>query len=70
VLFFLQIPTGLFIPSLGVGALMGRLVGIGVEQLVDRYPDCALWQSSCHNKHACVTPGLYALVGAAATLGL
>jgi len=28
-----QVPAGLFIPSMAVGAIAGRLVGIGVEQL-------------------------------------
>uniref|UniRef100_H2YSM9 Chloride channel protein n=1 Tax=Ciona savignyi TaxID=51511 RepID=H2YSM9_CIOSA len=67
--FGIKVPTGLFIPSMGVGAIMGRLIGVGVEQLVYNYPDCALWKTSCHAGHSCVTPGLYAMVGAAATLG-
>ena len=28
-----QVPAGLFIPSMFVGACMGRVVGIGMEQL-------------------------------------
>ena len=34
VFFSFQIPSGLFIPSMAVGAIMGRMVGIGMEQLV------------------------------------
>ena len=69
-LVILQIPTGLFIPSLGVGALMGRLMGIGVEQLVYTFPNCPLWSANClESQQSCITPGLYAMVGAAATLG-
>ena len=30
----IQVPAGLFIPSMFVGACMGRVVGICVEQLV------------------------------------
>jgi len=30
---YLQVPAGLFIPSMAVGAIAGRLVGIAVEQL-------------------------------------
>nr|BAC75635.1 CLC chloride channel [Ascidia sydneiensis samea] len=66
--FGLKIPTGLFIPSLGVGALMGRLVGIGMEQLIWRFPDCPLWSHDCHEGHSCVIPGLYAMVAACASL--
>nr|CAB3231573.1 H(+)/Cl(-) exchange transporter 4-like [Phallusia mammillata] len=67
--FGLKVPTGLFIPSMAVGAIMGRLIGIGIKQLVFTYPDCFLWKNSCHGASSCVTPGLYAMVGAAATLG-
>ena len=66
---FLQIPAGLFIPALSVGAILGRLVGIGVDQLVYHFPDLPIWAVSCRGDHPCVTPGLYAMVGAAATLG-
>ena len=31
--FVSQVPAGLFIPSMFVGACMGRVVGIGMEQL-------------------------------------
>ena len=67
--FHLQIPAGLFIPSMAVGAILGRLIGIGVDQLVYQYPDLPIWPLSCKGGHSCVTPGLYAMVGAAATLG-
>lgn len=50
----LAIPSGLFIPSLLIGAAWGRLVGIGIAQL---FP----------NLH--IDPGKYALIGAASTLG-
>jgi len=29
----LQVPAGLFIPSMAIGAVAGRLVGVAVEQL-------------------------------------
>lgn len=28
-----QVPAGLFIPSMAIGACIGRVLGIGVEQL-------------------------------------
>ena len=31
--FGIKVPAGLFIPSLCFGAIVGRIVGIGVEQL-------------------------------------
>ena len=30
---FKQVPAGLFIPSMAVGAIVGRIVGVGMEQL-------------------------------------
>lgn len=31
--FGMKVPTGLFIPSLAIGAIAGRLVGIGMQQM-------------------------------------
>jgi Voltage gated chloride channel len=28
-----KVPAGLFIPSMGIGAIVGRMVGMGMEQL-------------------------------------
>ena len=33
VILFVQIPAGLFIPSMFVGACLGRVIGIGMEQI-------------------------------------
>ncbi|KAK2567874.1 H(+)/Cl(-) exchange transporter 3 [Acropora cervicornis] len=64
------VPAGLFIPSMAVGACMGRVLGIGMEQLAYHNPDWPIFESSCGKSIAtCITPGLYAMVGAAAVLG-
>uniref|UniRef100_T1IZ96 Chloride channel protein n=1 Tax=Strigamia maritima TaxID=126957 RepID=T1IZ96_STRMM len=65
--FGIKIPTGLFIPSLAIGAIMGRMMGIGMEQLAYHYPDLWIFNGECGD--GCITPGLYAMVGAAAALG-
>ena len=49
---------------------MGRLIGIGMEQLVYRNREFVFWRNSCVSNRPCITPGLYAMVGAAATLGM
>lgn len=64
-----QIPSGLFIPSMAVGAMAGRMVGIGVEQLAYHHHDWIIFRNWCRPGADCVTPGLYAMVGAAACLG-
>ena len=48
----LGVPSGLFVPSLLVGAVLGRLVGQGLQSLSGKV----------------APPGMYALVGAGATL--
>ncbi|KAH9286646.1 H(+)/Cl(-) exchange transporter 3 [Echinococcus granulosus] len=67
--FGIKVPTGLFIPSLAVGAMMGRMLGVGIEQLVVYHADHPLVQRMCKSAQPCINPGLYALVGAASTLG-
>lgn len=68
--FGIKVPAGLFIPSMAIGACMGRVLGIGMEQLAFHNPHWYMFESSCGNSIAsCITPGLYAMVGAAAVLG-
>ena len=53
---FAQVPSGLFIPSLLIGAAWGRLVGIGLNAAC---PECP-WTQDLSK---------YALMGAASQLG-
>ncbi|EHB09470.1 H(+)/Cl(-) exchange transporter 5 [Heterocephalus glaber] len=66
--FGMKIPSGLFIPSMAVGAIAGRLLGVGMEQLAYYHHDWAIFNSWCSQGADCITPGLYAMVGAAACL--
>lgn len=65
----LQVPSGLFIPSMAVGAIAGRLLGVGMEQLAYYNHDWLVFKGWCTPEADCITPGLYAMVGAAACLG-
>ncbi|CAH1797441.1 unnamed protein product [Owenia fusiformis] len=67
--FGIKVPAGLFIPSMAVGAIAGRMIGIGVEQLVVTHRLAPVFKDMCKTGQTCVTPGLYAMVGAAAALG-
>jgi len=67
VTFGIKVPAGIFIPTLGVGACAGRIVGLAVQYARWRWPAAAVF-SSCGENVQCVIPGLYAMVGAAATL--
>ncbi|TFK85536.1 hypothetical protein K466DRAFT_588014 [Polyporus arcularius HHB13444] len=65
--FGIKVPAGIFIPTLGVGACAGRIVGILIQWLQFSYPQSAAF-AVCKGDLNCVVPGLYAMVGAAATL--
>lgn len=65
--FGLQIPAGIILPSMAIGALSGRAVGIMMEMWVDSFRGFFLFQG-CAPDVPCVTPGTYAIVGAAAAL--
>ena len=47
------------------------MVGIGMEQVVFSYHDTLpyFFRGECGQDESCITPGLYAMVGAAAVLG-
>ena len=68
VTFGLSIPAGIILPSMAIGALYGRVVGILVQLLQRAHPDWLLF-INCEPDKECVTPGTYAIVGAASALG-
>ena len=65
--FGLQIPAGILLPSMAVGALYGRVVGLIVEVMQREYPGFFVF-ASCEPDVPCVTPGIYAVIGAASAL--
>lgn len=65
--FGLQIPAGIILPSMAIGALTGRAVGIIMEIWYTNHPTAFIF-GSCEPDIPCVTPGTYAIVGAAASL--
>lgn len=65
--FGLQIPAGILLPSMAVGALFGRSVGLIVEIAQRNHPK-SLFFAACEPDIPCVTPGTYAVIGAAAAL--
>ena len=68
--FGIKVPAGIYVPSMVVGGLMGRIVGHLVQYLTVRFPDAGIF-ASCPadgGLENCVTPGVYALVAAGATM--
>ncbi|KAG5912620.1 hypothetical protein E4U42_002096, partial [Claviceps africana] len=67
VTFGLQMPAGIILPSMAIGALTGRAVGIAMEMWAHNHAGFFLF-ASCAPDLPCVTPGTYAIIGAAAAL--
>ncbi|KAJ2993099.1 hypothetical protein HDV02_002640 [Globomyces sp. JEL0801] len=68
VTFGIRVPAGVFIPSMSVGACVGRALGTILQLMHHQFPSFWIF-SSCKPDVECVTPGTYAIVGAAAALG-
>ncbi|KAF2112732.1 chloride channel [Lophiotrema nucula] len=65
--FGLQIPAGIILPSMAIGALYGRSVGLSIEVIQGAWPSLFVF-GSCEPDIPCVTPGTYAIIGAASAL--
>lgn len=66
--FGLQIPAGIILPSMAIGALYGRAVGIIAEVWHNNHPNALIF-ATCEPDQSCITPGTYAIIGAASALG-
>lgn len=68
--FGIKVPAGIYVPSMVVGGLMGRIVGHIVQYWVANHPTFFLFDScpAVPGMESCITPGVYALVAAGATM--
>ncbi|KAL8834832.1 MAG: hypothetical protein Q9170_003574 [Blastenia crenularia] len=68
--FGIKVPAGIYVPSMVVGGFLGRFVGHVVQYLTITYPDASIWGGCAADGgfESCVTPGVYALVAAGATM--
>ncbi|KAG8929206.1 glycerol ethanol, ferric requiring protein [Tulasnella sp. 417] len=62
-----KVPAGIFVPSMAIGATFGRMLGIIVKAMYRAYPTSGIF-AACTPDVPCITPGTYALLGAAAAL--
>ncbi|KAF2751233.1 hypothetical protein M011DRAFT_463966 [Sporormia fimetaria CBS 119925] len=70
VTFGIKVPAGIYVPSMVVGGLAGRIVGHSVQLFALHYGGSGLF-GDCDPDGApgsCVVPGVYALVAAGATM--
>ena len=65
--FGLQIPAGIILPSMAIGALYGRAVGIIIQVWQGNHSNALIF-ATCEPDIPCITPGTYAIIGAAAAL--
>ncbi|KAE9987475.1 hypothetical protein EG327_003798 [Venturia inaequalis] len=68
--FGIKVPAGIYVPSMVVGGLLGRIVGHIVQYLALNYAHTGLF-GDCKANSApedCVVPGVYAMVAAGATM--
>ncbi|KAF2086452.1 putative voltage-gated chloride channel [Saccharata proteae CBS 121410] len=70
VTFGIKVPAGIYVPSMVVGGLLGRMVGHIVQYLALNYSHTGLFGtcSSTASPESCVVPGIYAMVAAGATM--
>ncbi|GAA5879751.1 hypothetical protein JCM16303_004161 [Sporobolomyces ruberrimus] len=68
VTFGAALPAGIFLPSLTIGACVGRAVGIIVARVQKANPEAWLF-ANCPADGACISPPVYAVIGAASALG-
>jgi chloride channel 3/4/5 len=62
-----RVPAGLFVPSMAIGACIGRAFGEVTNQVQNSHPAWMMfWE--CPATSGCVQPSIYAIVGAASSL--
>ncbi|TRM60738.1 chloride channel [Schizophyllum amplum] len=63
-------PAGIFMPTIAIGACLGRAIGLIMQSFQRSYPEAWLFESCSPDPTIrCISPGFYAVVGAAAMLG-
>ncbi|KAJ3359921.1 hypothetical protein GGF32_008939 [Allomyces javanicus] len=67
VTFGTRVPCGIFIPTMCIGACVGRVLGMAVAAMARGFPTFFLF-AACAPDEECITLGPYALLGAAAFL--
>lgn len=68
--FGIKVPAGIYVPSMVVGGLGGRLIGHMVQWIVLRFPTSPIFGNCAAHVtgQSCITPGVYALIAAGSTM--
>ncbi|KAK0629829.1 chloride channel [Bombardia bombarda] len=68
VTFGIKLPAGIYVPSMVVGGLMGRLIGHIVQWTVLTWPDWGVFGTCAKMPNSCIQPGVYGLIAAGSTM--
>ena len=63
--FSLAVPAGIYVPSMVLGALLGKCLGHTLQLFIHAVPQLPIF-ATCASASTCITPGACALVGAGA----
>jgi len=67
--FGIKVPAGIYVPSMVVGGLMGRLIGHCVQWAVMAFPTWGVWSDCAKmSTSTCIQPGVYGLIAAGSTM--
>ncbi|PLW42422.1 hypothetical protein PCANC_09887 [Puccinia coronata f. sp. avenae] len=66
--FGIQVPSGIFLPAISIGACFGRATGMIMHSWQQAYPRFWLF-GSCPPEGTCISPQVYAVIGAASAVG-
>ncbi|KXN86575.1 H(+)/Cl(-) exchange transporter 3 [Leucoagaricus sp. SymC.cos] len=68
--FGMMVPAGIFLPTIAIGACLGRAVGLITQSVYRLYPTAWVFLSCPPDPSVrCISPGFYAVIGAAGMLG-
>ncbi|KAJ3849426.1 Cl-channel protein [Lentinula lateritia] len=68
--FGMMVPAGIFLPTIAIGACIGRAVGMLTQSLQTTYPKAWIFLACPPDPTIrCVSPGFYSVIGASAMLG-
>eukprot|EP00892_Ulva_mutabilis_P010524 jgi/Ulvmu1/7844/UM004_0074.1 len=65
----MEISSGMFVPMLLIGAVLGRLAGLLMVDMFPVDPGSMWWLSASDDQWKWIDPGVFAVVGAAAFMG-
>lgn len=66
--FGIQVPSGIFLPAISIGACFGRAIGMIMNAWQQNYPRFWLF-GNCPPEGTCISPQVYAVIGAASAVG-